>query len=664
MVSSVGSPAIAESSLNIAQIQEESSRESWHDQKTDAISIARQSKRIDTDRRILNQTSTLSLQELHEGDAFSFDQFLVKTNSFQNLNSSRSNLPGRKSSPDQANLEYEALDPLDILTAANDSAPVLSKTHYFYSQTTFISVLNAISHRLIRVPKDARQGYFKAELSLLNHNLPAKVCLPLWCPASKSRAHHHVICRIVVSEGVVLNSAEKVPFLLLVEVVTGAEDISHVLEISRGRNPIDLSDVDFSIYKKLNNRSSSLTRLSDIDDRARSKTFLPTGPESGEDDFSTRMKSAAIMLAQLNTPNQSINKLEKDKIRENILREMTSLEEQRLQSASVADENLQQGIVKISNPTVVETQVSNSDPSASIFREDWKTKEARIGSTSPYRYLDGWQLLSVIVKTGSDLRQEHMACQLIKEMKNIWELEKVDVWVKYYRVLVTSEDSGLIETVQNSVSLHSIKKEASSSINKDRSNYFSLRTHYLSLYGNQDSKTFSIAQENFIKSLAAYSVITYILSIKDRHNGNILFDSEGHIIHIDFGFMFNNAPGSFKFESAPFKLTQEYLDVIGGLDSKCFRIWRTLVIQALMAARKHADKIILLVELMQKDSKMPCFTGVTGPEVIQSLRERFLLGFTEKQVEEYVDKLIIGSLNNVFTRLYDVFQFYSNGILY
>ena len=43
--------------------------------------------------------------------------------------------------------------------------------------------------------------------------------------------------------------------------------------------------------------------------------------------------------------------------------------------------------------------------------------------------------------------------------------------------------------------------------------------------------------------------------VNNRHNGNILIDKEGYIIHIDFGFIFNSSPGGYNFESSPFKLT-------------------------------------------------------------------------------------------------------------
>ena len=50
-----------------------------------------------------------------------------------------------------------------------------------------------------------------AELSQLNLNLPARICLPLY-----STSHH--ILRIPPTESVVLNSKSKAPYLLIIEV--------------------------------------------------------------------------------------------------------------------------------------------------------------------------------------------------------------------------------------------------------------------------------------------------------------------------------------------------------------------------------------------------------------------------------------------------------------
>lgn len=305
------------------------------------------------------------------------------------------------------------------------------------------------------------------------------------------------------------------------------------------------------------------------------------------------------------------------------------------------------------------------DPSAAVFGEAWHVKKERIRRSSPYGWMKNWDLVSVIVKTGADLRQEAFACQLIDVCHRIWVKADVPVWVKLMRILVTGESSGLIETITNGVSLHSIKRSLTLSTiesgQNPRRRIATLKDHFVKVFGPVDSEPHKAGVDAFKRSLAAYSMISYILQLKDRHNGNVLVDNEGHIIHIDFGFMLSNSPGAVGFEAAPFKFTHEYLEVLGGLGSPEFEDFKKLCKQAFQALRREADNIIDLVSMMGRESKMPCFgAGVTQTSI--NLRQRFQLQLSADEAEQFVDDLIGKSLGSYYTRLYDTFQYRTQGI--
>jgi phosphatidylinositol kinase/protein kinase (PI-3 family) len=140
----------------------------------------------------------------------------------------------------------------------------------------------------------------------------------------------------------------------------------------------------------------------------------------------------------------------------------------------------------------------------------------------------------------------------------------------------------------NTVSLHQVKKHCQ----------LTLLQYFEREFGPTNSEAFLIAQKNFVRSCAAYCLVSYLIQVKDRHNGNILLHSDGHLIHIDFGFILSTSPRNLGFETSPFKLTPEFVEVMGGNQSKMYKEFKMLILQGLIAARKHMDKIVNLVEIM------------------------------------------------------------------
>eukprot|EP01095_Lingulamoeba_sp_RSL-Kostka_P010091 TRINITY_DN355_c0_g4_i2.p1 TRINITY_DN355_c0_g4~~TRINITY_DN355_c0_g4_i2.p1 ORF type:complete len:346 (+),score=114.03 TRINITY_DN355_c0_g4_i2:89-1039(+) len=290
----------------------------------------------------------------------------------------------------------------------------------------------------------------------------------------------------------------------------------------------------------------------------------------------------------------------------------------------------------------------------SPYGELFAEKTSRVKSSSKFSAVPNWKLASCIIKFGDDCRQEYLAMQLIFQIDKIFKENNLPIFLKPYRILINSSDSGLIETLTDCISLHQLKcfyKEDPP---------ITLLEHFKRLYGEK-TREFDVAQGNFVESLAGYSLVSYLLQIKDRHNGNLMIDKEGHIIHIDFGFILSNSPGSIKAESNAFKLTQEFVDVMGGLDSSLFHYYKILLTRGYLAIRKHYEELLLLVEIMAIGSKLPCFHA--GQATIDQLKERFNIGMTEEQIHKFIEDLIVKSYDSWRTRYYDRFQYLTNGIL-
>ena len=263
---------------------------------------------------------------------------------------------------------------------------------------------------------------------------------------------------------------------------------------------------------------------------------------------------------------------------------------------------------------------------------------------------------SFIVKSNDDLRQEMVVLQLMRLCKEIWHDFGLDsqLFLRPYTIQCTSSTTGVVEVIHDSMSIDALKKT---------DDFKGLPAYFRDTYGGSP-EMLHIATSNFTRSLAAYSIFTYLLLIKDRHNGNILIGRQGHLMHIDFGFLLGIAPGgAFSLETAPFKLTEEYVEVMGGLESPMFTQFVRSFTTGMLALRTNAENIISTLEILSKESPFPCFAGKDVPAIMERLKGRFRAELSTKEFAQHCLDLIIASYSHYGTRQYDNFQFFSNGIL-
>lgn len=176
---------------------------------------------------------------------------------------------------------------------------------------------------------------------------------------------------------------------------------------------------------------------------------------------------------------------------------------------------------------------------------------------------------------------------------------------------------------------------------------------------------------NFLKSLVGYSLVCYILQIKDRHNANILLDREGHLYHIDFGFVLGETPKMGKVpifsERAPFKLTQEFWDVIGGWDYQNGGLgvkFCHMLETAFEVASKHSNEISSFIEaFLLKSNSSSGNNNNEIKEIVQGVKSRLRMrgmpGSKEQKI--FVMDLVNGALTSWGTSTYDWLQKNMNG---
>ncbi len=91
-------------------------------------------------------------------------------------------------------------------------------------------------------------------------------------------------------------------------------------------------------------------------------------------------------------------------------------------------------------------------------------------------------------------------------------------------------------------------------------------------------------------------------------------------------------------EKAPFKLTREYVDLMGGRRSTYFAKYRDYCAEAFIHIRKKWELIETLVEVMSLNSNYPAFKY--NANALRDMKRRMHMDVRDEEVEQLMDRLI------------------------
>jgi phosphatidylinositol 3-kinase len=213
--------------------------------------------------------------------------------------------------------------------------------------------------------------------------------------------------------------------------------------------------------------------------------------------------------------------------------------------------------------------------------------------------------------------------------------ENLDLKLTPYRILATSTLAGAIQFIPSSPISNIL----------GNTKYKGSVLGYLRYHNPASADTPSVlgvrkeAMDTYVKSVAGYCVITYLLGVGDRHLDNLLLAPDGHFFHIDFGYILGRDP---KPMAPLMKLSREMVEGMGGSaagNESQFNDFKQYCFTAYTTLRRSSSLILNLFALMQ-DANIPGLSIFEGEQSVRKVEERFKLDGTEEEALGFFAQLI------------------------
>tara|TARA_Y100000996_G_scaffold345881_1_gene283909 strand:+ start:23882 stop:25834 length:1953 start_codon:yes stop_codon:yes gene_type:complete len=236
-----------------------------------------------------------------------------------------------------------------------------------------------------------------------------------------------------------------------------------------------------------------------------------------------------------------------------------------------------------------------------------------------------------------DVRKDKIITSIINLMDIYLKENDIDLEIVKYRVIEVGNNKGIIEFVDNSESIYDINQK------ETIINY---------LLNNNNNSTINDLRKRFIKSTAAYCVITYLLGIGDRHLENIMITNKGLLFHIDFTFILGYDPKLF---SPMIRITPEMVEAIGGINSQHYIEFKKLCNKCFNCLRQYISIFSEMLLLLQYTYNSP----IDYKQIENQIKKRFLPGEYNTEAEIQLTTTIYNSQYAYSYNLIDFFHYYT-----
>jgi hypothetical protein len=226
----------------------------------------------------------------------------------------------------------------------------------------------------------------------------------------------------------------------------------------------------------------------------------------------------------------------------------------------------------------------------------------------PCETTDG-KIIKLLYKR-EDVRKDQIILSIVNLMEILVKKEEgIDLDIVNYEVFPLSNNHGIIEIVDDADTLYYIKEKIQSSI----LNYIMEKNNDI-LIGD--------LRDKFIKSTAAYCVLTYLLGVGDRHLDNIMVTKDGRLFHIDYGYILGNDP---VFWNSTIRITPEIIEAIGGFQSDKYVEFKNLCSKIFNVMRRNINLFMNIILLLPKISDI----NINEKDIEVQLIKRFMPGESE-----------------------------------